>query len=122
VYRVDELGLPELAAGLAEDLEKIKGFCEPFRVWRNKRIAHSDLTTALKLSDEPLPGISRSSIEEALASVRVFMNRANHQFFNSHTAYEHFQTSTGGDRLLQLLERADQSLSEERAAIKRVIE
>ena len=122
VSRVGELGLADLSAGLAQDLEKINGLVEPFRVWRNKRIAHSDLTTALKLSDEPLPGISRESIEEALAAVRKFMNRANLHFFNSETLYEHFQTSTGGDSLVKLLERADRSLRDEREATLREIE
>ena len=122
VSRVEELGLADLSAGLAQDLEEINGLVEPFRVWRNKRIAHSDLTTALKLTDEPLPGISRASIEEALAAVRKFMNRANRHFFDSQTLYEHFQTSTGGDRLLNLLERADKSLQDEREATLRKIE
>jgi hypothetical protein len=122
VSRVEELGLTDLGAGLAQDLEEIDGLVEPFRVWRNKRIAHSDLTTTLKLTDEPLPGISRASIEKTLAAVRRFMNRANLHFYNSETGYEHFQTSTGGDRLLQLLERADKSLKDERAAIMSEIE
>ena len=112
----------EVGAGLTQDLEEIDGLVEPFRVWRNKRIAHSDLTTSLKLTEEPLPGISRASIEKALAAVRRFMNRANLHFYNSETGYEHFQTSTGGDRLLQLLERADKSLKDERAVIMSEIE
>jgi hypothetical protein len=115
VNRVEKLDLDELHVGLAQDLEEINDLIEPFRVWRNKRIAHSDLTTALKLSDEPLPGISRASIEEALDAIRRFMNRANLKFFDSHTVYEHFQTATGGDRLLKLLER------EERVATMREI-
>ena len=122
VDRVEELGLAELGAGLARDLEEIRRLVGPFRVWRNKRIAHSDMTTALKLSDEPLPGISRASIEEALEAVRKFMNRANNHFFDSETLYEYFQTSTGGDRLLQLLKRADKSLMDEREATMREIE
>ena len=122
VDRVNEQGLEDLHADLAQDFEEINGLVEPFRIWRNKRIAHSDLTTALKLSGEPLPGISRASIEEALTSIRKFMNRANLYFFDSETLYEHFQTSTGGDRLLQLLDKAEKSLSDERAAILKEID
>ena len=38
----------------------------PFRAHRNKRINHDDLGTAIKPHENPLPGISKSRVEEML--------------------------------------------------------
>jgi len=121
IDQVKLLNHVELEAHLAQDLAEIRHLCKPFRDWRNRRIAHSDLPTALKVDAEPLPGISRASIEEALGAIRKFMNRINGFFFDSETAYEQFATMTGGDQLLALLARADESLREEREDRKRRI-
>jgi hypothetical protein len=122
IHQVNRFDDGDLEAGLTQDLAEIRRLCEPFRDWRNRRIAHSDLPTALKVDTEPLPGISRASIEEALAAIRKFMNRINAFFFDSETAYEHFSTMTGGDQLLVLLARADKSIREEQENLARRID
>jgi hypothetical protein len=103
-----------LISELLVDLSEIEERFEVFKAWRNKRIAHSDLSISLKVSENPLPGISRAKIEEGLDSLRKFMNRVHSHLDDSHTAYEHFSTVTGGERLLQLLLKG-----EERELMKR---
>jgi len=85
-----------------------------FREWRNRRIAHSDLSTALRVTEDILPGISRADIETVLLWMRDFMNIVSAFDFNSETAYDHFIAVSGGDALLRMLHKADESAREER--------
>ena len=45
------------------------------RKWRNKRLAHIDLSLAVGAKATVLPGVSRQNVEYALASFRRIMNR-----------------------------------------------
>lgn len=108
ISKLSELDYQELAKDLGNDLSLIITSCESFREWRNRKIAHSDLDIALKVSSDPLPGISRATIEKSLEKVRDFMNRINNHFFDSHTIYEHFITHSGGDVLLGKLKIAEE--------------
>ena len=113
---VDQLALlryERLCELLRSDLSETKGHCEPFRNWRNKRIAHSDLPTALKVSADPLPGLSRDMVETALTTVRRFMNHFNEGLKGHHTGYEHVWLQSDGDQLVYILERAVQSIEDE---------
>lgn len=92
-----------LAVRVRSILDQLHEKCEPFRLWRNKRLAHADLTTAMKSSPNPLPGISRSMIEAALELIRMYMNEIELYYFNSKTSYEHFIMSTDGDTLVTIL-------------------
>jgi hypothetical protein len=79
--------------------------CASARTWRNKRLAHHDLEHALATADDPLPGVSRAAIEEALLAIREVMNRLQLHFFDGHVAYE--QTILGvldGDALAAVVE------------------
>jgi len=104
VEQLQELVPTDLLDDLKEDLAAIKAACTPFRDWRNRRLAHSDLDTSLKVTDEPLPGVSRADIEKALACMRELMNRVSGHFEDSETLYAEFQTWSGGTRLVNLLE------------------
>lgn len=73
-YRVGQHGDSGLALRTREILDKLKVKTEPFRKGRNKSLAHLDLATSMKSNIDPLPGISRQMIEDALLLVRVFMN------------------------------------------------
>ena len=83
-------GDPGLAAECRALLDELQSKCEPFRTWRNKRLAHLDLTTAMKSGLDPLPGISRQMVEDALAIVRDYMNKIEGHYSQSKFAYEHF--------------------------------
>lgn len=77
--------------------------CQPFRVWRNKRFAHLDLTTSMQSISSPLPGISLQMIEEALSLVRDYMNNIENYYNDKDIGYQHFIMSSDGDYLLALL-------------------
>lgn len=88
---------------------ELKGRSEKFRKLRNKRIAHADLDHALKVSDEPLPGISRDDVEQALQALRDVMNAVELHYDKSQTLYEETIVAYGadGNKLLKILERGN---------------
>lgn len=115
--KFENLSLDRLAMALESDdkefvsttvapaLGKIKIACAKFRDLRNKRVAHRDLTHALGLEKEPLPGISRENIETALAFLRMAMDAVELHFTQSQTEYEDVIVpySSDGNRLLKVL-------------------
>lgn len=113
--RFDNLSLEQLQARLAAHgdqalaaqtrsvLDTLHSKCKPFRAWRNKQLAHLDLTTAMKSSPDPLPGISRQMIEEALALVREFMNKIERHYRDSEVGYEGFIMQSAGEALVGML-------------------
>src|SRR5205814_2375279 len=72
--RLDNHADATLAASNRKILDVLHSQCAPFREWRNKNLAHIDLLTAMKAAPNPLPGVSRQMIEDALASVRDYLN------------------------------------------------
>ena len=102
--QMEGLGEPQLAARLRELLDELHSRCTPFRAWRNKQLAHLDLSTAMKSNPDPLPGISRQMIEEALELVREYMNEIQRRYCHSETGYEHFIMAGGdGEALVAVL-------------------
>lgn len=86
---------------------ELKARSEKFRKLRNKRIAHADLEHALKVAEDPLPGISRTDVEEALDALRRVMNAVELHYDNSQTLYEETIVAyeADGNRLLSVLEK-----------------
>ncbi len=101
--RLGAHGDQKLAARTRSILDELHSKCEPFRVWRNKQLTHLDLTTAMKSSPDPLPGISRQMIEEALGLVRKYMNQIEGHYRNSEIGYEHFIMRSDGEALVAML-------------------
>jgi hypothetical protein len=101
--RVETHGDPQLATSLRKLRDKLHDKCQPFRMWRNKRLAHLDLTTAMQSSSNPLPGISRQMIEDSLGILREYMNTIERYYSKSETGYEHFIMSSDGDFLISVL-------------------
>ena len=114
---------PLTPAQLASDLsllqEEIEARSRTIRDWRNRMIAHSDLSTAMQVSEAVLPGISRQDVEAVLSPMRRLMNQISGVYSDSGTAYEHFMSVTGGERLLWLLHKADDAISREHDAEER---
>lgn len=81
-------------------LNKLHSQCVTFRDWRNKQLAHMDLLTAMKSSPNPLPGVSREMIEDALSTLRDYLNAIEQHYNNSEYGYEHFIMSSDGEALL----------------------
>ena len=75
--------------GLIEDARARSAFA---REWRNRSLAHQDLSLALDGKAEPLPSASRKNVEEALESFRKVMNRLHASYLAGDVAYEHVLT------------------------------
>lgn len=87
-------------------LAAIKAVCEPINAHRNRRVAHNDLETVINYHDNPLPGIGRDRIANALTMIADLMNSIQLHFEEGETAYDHgIQRGTGKD-LIYLLEQA----------------
>lgn len=100
---------PEFAQELKRKFESVKEACETFRVLRNKRIAHADLTHGLGAASEPLPGISREYVESALRLLRELMNHFELHYRDSKTAYDMviIPFTSDGNKLLKALRNAE---------------
>jgi hypothetical protein len=120
--RVEKQGETALQTTLRQTLDELKQKCLPFRTWRNKRLAHLDLTTAMQSTLNPLPGVSRQMVEEALELVRRFLNAIQIHYEKSETAYEHFiMTASDGEALISILKyglRYDQLIQERKVALE----
>ena len=100
---------PELAQNLKAKFDLLKDACEKFRLLRNKRIAHADLTHSLGVANEPLPGISREYIEKALELLRGLLNHVELHYRDTQTAYDMviIPYSSDGNKLLKALRNAE---------------
>jgi hypothetical protein len=96
-------GDKSLSSQMRSVLDELHVKCEPFRIWRNKKLAHLDLTTSMKSSPNPLPGISRQMIEDALTLLRTYMNKIEGHYNDSEMGYEDFSMLSDGDALLAVI-------------------
>ncbi|MCL4523070.1 MAG: hypothetical protein M1453_09110 [Acidobacteria bacterium] len=70
------------------------------RQWRNKRLAHCDLSHATKQSVQPLPGVSRRHIENALASFHAVLNYLSQKYLDGAVLLDEVITHSDADALL----------------------
>lgn len=102
--RVEKQGEAGLQSTLRQILDELHQKCQVFRTWRNKRLAHLDLTTAMQSTLNPLPGVSRQMIEEALELVRRYLNTIQIHYEEGETGYEHFiMSASDGEALISML-------------------
>ncbi|MCF8105623.1 MAG: hypothetical protein K9K64_09080 [Desulfohalobiaceae bacterium] len=102
--QLEEYGDQDLSSQNRSILDQLHSKCEPFRTWRNKRLAHLDLNTHMESQYYPLPGISNQMIEDSLELVRRFMNNIEHHYNDSENAYEHFSMlGSDADSLVAML-------------------
>lgn len=73
------------------------------RQLRNKRLAHHDLSLAIDVKAEPLPGVSRQVVEEALDSFRRILNRLHVSYLGGEVGFEHFLTVRDAEALVHSL-------------------
>jgi len=101
--QLHQYGDPALTAKCRPLLDKIHGQCQVFRVLRHKTLAHLDLPTAMKQLPQPLPSVSRQMIEDALETVRDYMNAIEAHYNEIEWGYEHFILNHGSAALLATL-------------------
>jgi AbiU2 len=87
---------PSFLASVEKAVANAERICLPFRDHRNKRIAHSDMPSAMKRT---FVRPSRQSVEEALGSIAAVMNIFHFQYGSSEFLYKATIFAGGGDAL-----------------------
>jgi len=101
--RLETVGDTGLAGKTRVTLGVLRSRCAAFRTWRNKKLAHLDLLTSMQATADPLPGISRQMVEDALKLVRDFMNEIEKHYNDAEFGYEHFSMQSDGEALVAIL-------------------
>ena len=83
-------------------VEEARVRCSFAKDWRNRRIAHRDLLVALRAPSTQLASASRSSVDEALASISAALNIVEFHYCGATVAYEHSISSVHGAKSLLL--------------------
>lgn len=108
-----------LAALIRSARNHVENLLQPFADWRNKRVAHNDLSRmqAVWQGNPTTLGPSRQIIEESLAGVRASMDSVDRHYQNNTTAYAEicFPLGQDGEELIKHLKRYTQYLEEDRA-------
>ncbi len=76
---------PELLSDLEDRLAHLANVLAPVRKVRNKRIAHRDLSIALKSGATPLPEITASLLEDGVTAIGAIMNAVSTAFTGTST-------------------------------------
>jgi AbiU2 len=108
---------PEVASEVRALVDAAKARSEFAREWRNRHIAHRDLVLALDAKAEPLPGVSRQHVEDALASFAAIINALHTRYLDGEVAFGHFVAHGDADALVYWLQFAARSeqLQQERS-------
>lgn len=94
----------DFVEGVERNLKSLKDECQLFRDIRNRRIANSDLGTALDYHPNPLPDVSRKMIETALGGFRKLLNEIEKSFDGNETEYLDFDLR--GNSIIHYLKEA----------------
>ena len=97
---------PALSVEVATLVERARMAAKFARDWRNRRLAHRDLSLAIENGVRPLPGISRADVENALDGIWAVLNKIEGHFFQSQVAFEEFLASDDAESLACYLELA----------------
>lgn len=104
---------PALRAEVDGRLQSAMGSCEFARDWRNRRLAHADLSTSRQQHPMPLAPASRRSVEEALEGMRDLLNWFEQRYRSAEVAYEVATEPGGADLLVHYLEQGLKAADEE---------
>lgn len=114
IKNIDQTSYPELIAQLKTKIENIVTKTKPFREWRDKKIAHSDLATALEQNTEILPGITREYTQKLIEDVVEFINEFSVQILGDTQRYEPFLMHRGdGAELMRILKATIKSQNDQ---------
>jgi hypothetical protein len=102
-----ESGDKAIARRGARLVKSIERQCKRFRDRRNKTLAHIDLGMALGGTRKRLPGVSRQKIEDALSSIRSYLNAIQEHYCDSETAYASPIVLQGAEALVGVLKAGE---------------
>lgn len=105
---VDAQAEPALHQKLTDALVKLRSHCAGITARRNRKLAHTDLPTALNEHLDDLPGVSRVIVREAIEQVNAFMNLLEDHFREATTFYDSVIEQGDADFLVTHLKRARQ--------------
>jgi len=93
---------------LSKSLGELGERCRPFRMHRNKRIAHSDYNALTSVGNYPFPALPPEQIDAMLKAMEDFMNLVRNRYDLGNMAYTGVQGAPGadGDALLWSLAKA----------------
>lgn len=91
---------------LSDRLLVLAGITEGFRKRRNRALAHLDLAHLLDPGSDPIPGISRESVERALKEIRSCMDCVQEQLSGGVMAYDLVVMTADGNALVHALKQA----------------
>lgn len=101
---IDEPKLAREVRTLVRKVEQESAFAVD---WRNRRLAHRDLTLALnRRSAEPLLGASRQRVKGALSAIGDVLNKIEGHFWKSEVAFDHIITQRDAETLIYFLRLA----------------
>lgn len=94
---------PGLRKQLEELLREAQSKIYFARDWRNRHIAHRDLTNALRESAKPLARASRNHVDEALRALAAVLSRVDSFYLKQTMTFDVIAPMTGGVALLYVL-------------------
>jgi hypothetical protein len=103
---VDGSKYPDLKAAIEILLVEAQDKCGFARELRNRRIAHSDLTTRLEAEANPLPVAHKQQINDALSALQAVLNKIEMYFEDNTVLYEQAIIAGGGETLVARLRDA----------------
>ena len=93
--------------------------CEFARDWRNRRLAHRDLSLALGQGVQPLAPASRAAVKSALVALEELLNAVSSHYLESTTMFDLGPSGEDAVSLLYLLRDGLHFREERLARIKR---
>lgn len=117
--KIRNSGDSAFANSMNGDINQIETASAPIRTWRNKRLAHSDLQTALAFSSAPLPGVSTADVNAILDWIGNLMNRVARHFGENPCAYKAGYLQGDGNHIAFVLQSAKAHSAKQLEAAKR---
>lgn len=93
--------------GLAQLWNDFRRCCQPVREYRNKRVGHNDLDAALQPHDNPLPNVTRPTIDAILSAATKLVNHVYGFHTERELLFEPFDTGGGKDLVSRLKSESD---------------
>jgi len=110
---------PALKASVQTNTEQLRKDCEFARKWRNRRLAHTDLTTLRQGHALGLPSVTSANIENALKSIDDLLTQVT-----DHYGLPHFVLGPnpwGAKALAYHLDRANRAVNDERRSWREAV-
>jgi len=108
----DAISDPALKAAVQKQIKEVQKNCAFARSWRNKRIAHSDLTVRRQSNVQTLPKVESTHVDAAIKSIRDLLTLIGTHYGQLYTVLA--SDPWGAKSLIPKLERAKRSIEEER--------